>query len=509
MGLLEPAERTRIIKECITPAIDPATNRTRVNWAHLLLATMVDAGYVKRILTTNFDPLIVDALAMTGQPVQTFDLTSSNQYITGVLEPGSVIYLHGQAWGLLLTNTSDETEVVRRHLPVVLQEALADTMLIVVGYSGACDPVFEELSSRVSVFTRRMYWVHYGKGQPEDDVLKMLGEYQREAYLVPGLDADAFMRALVLEGLKVELPPLVRDPLASAHVSLQRIMPFPVRENEPPIDWVEAAKNTVAEAQQYLQKGKEGRPSAEPSGYGSLSIEIAMAGATENLERLNELRPIVTSSGDENLARSLGDAFLSVASALAKRSEWVEAATLLSQIKDMRFTKPEWFHAFQRIVLSDQAKTKEGAEADRLFAQACEKYQRAVEVKPDFLEGLYNWGVALYDQATTKEGAKADRLFVQACEKYQRALEVKPDKHEALYNLACLRACRQTSRDALVIFNSGRNWTRLRNEPRSIRTRTLTRSGRTLVSSHSLSRFRNSTMVSDQKHSPHASFRTK
>jgi tetratricopeptide (TPR) repeat protein len=85
-------------------------------------------------------------------------------------------------------------------------------------------------------------------------------------------------------------------------------------------------------------------------------------------------------------------------------------------------------------VLSAQAKTKQGAEADRLFAEAGAKYAHALEIKPDNHEALNNWGNALSDQAKTKQGAEADRLFAEAGARYAQALEIKPDKHDALNN---------------------------------------------------------------------------
>ncbi|MFA6243319.1 MAG: SIR2 family protein, partial [Candidatus Hydrogenedentales bacterium] len=434
MGLLEPAERTRIIKECIAPAIDPTSKRTKINWAHLLLASMVDAGYVKRILTTNFDPLIVDALALTGQAVRTFDLTSSDQYISGVLEPGSVIYLHGQAWGLLMTNTFEETDVVRKHLPAVLHESLSDSMLIVVGYSGACDPVLEELAARIPVFTHRMYWVHYGSGEPEEGVREILEAYRREAYLVRDHDADAFMRALVLEGLKVELLPLVRDPLDSVLSSLRRIMPFPLKPDEVATDPIISARESVETAIHGMGRVETPSDTDFVHHYGSLAIKVAMAGATENLARLDELRPRVEAMGDEVLRRRLGDAYLQVASSKAQSGGYSEAVELLTLVEGLDFTEPEWVPLLLGNALFEQAKAKEGEEAERLFAESYEKYDAALKIKGDKHEALYNWGAALSEQAKTKEGEEADRLFAKAYEKYDAALKIKGDKHEALCN---------------------------------------------------------------------------
>jgi Tfp pilus assembly protein PilF len=77
---------------------------------------------------------------------------------------------------------------------------------------------------------------------------------------------------------------------------------------------------------------------------------------------------------------------------------------------------------------------KEGGEREALFRDAVEKYERALQLKPDKHEALNNWGNALSDLARMKEGKERETLFGDAMEKYERALQIKPDKHEALNN---------------------------------------------------------------------------
>ncbi|MDY6989903.1 MAG: hypothetical protein SWQ30_17815, partial [Thermodesulfobacteriota bacterium] len=86
------------------------------------------------------------------------------------------------------------------------------------------------------------------------------------------------------------------------------------------------------------------------------------------------------------------------------------------------------------IGLGALAGTKAGKERDRLFQEAFEKYEKALEIKPDKHEALNNWGIGLGALAGTKAGKERDRLFQEAFEKYEKALEIKPDKHEALNN---------------------------------------------------------------------------
>ncbi len=93
-----------------------------------------------------------------------------------------------------------------------------------------------------------------------------------------------------------------------------------------------------------------------------------------------------------------------------------------------------WAYIEHGNALVDQAKTKSGEGADRLFEAAAEKYAQALAIKPDMHEALDNWGNALGAQAKTKSGEDADLLFEAAAEKYAQALAIKPDKHEALNN---------------------------------------------------------------------------
>jgi len=124
-----------------------------------------------------------------------------------------------------------------------------------------------------------------------------------------------------------------------------------------------------------------------------------------------------------------------------KNSRFAAAEIVFSQILGSTITSNDQkFRAFGNLgnTLSEQAKQKTGEEADRLFAQAGEKYEAALRLKPDMHETLNNWGNALSDQAKQKTGEEADRLFAQAGEKLLRTESLTPGK--GAYNLACLSA---------------------------------------------------------------------
>jgi len=86
------------------------------------------------------------------------------------------------------------------------------------------------------------------------------------------------------------------------------------------------------------------------------------------------------------------------------------------------------------VALLEQARTKAGEDADRLFEEAGRKFAEALRLKPNDHEALSNWGNALSGQAKTKAGEEADRLFEEAGRKYAEALKLKPGFHEAFSN---------------------------------------------------------------------------
>lgn len=71
---------------------------------------------------------------------------------------------------------------------------------------------------------------------------------------------------------------------------------------------------------------------------------------------------------------------------------------------------------------------------------ACEKYAAAVKTRPDFHQALNNWGNIFLAQARGKKGAEEERLFEEAQEKFMFAEAIAPGSGS--YNLACIYSLR-------------------------------------------------------------------
>jgi hypothetical protein len=100
MAALPSGPRRRLIEEKVDNA--------RINWAHLAIAQLMRAGFVDRVLTTNFDPLVVRACALVGETPAVYDFATSQLLKPEHIPRKAVFHLHGQRTGFVLLNTDDE-----------------------------------------------------------------------------------------------------------------------------------------------------------------------------------------------------------------------------------------------------------------------------------------------------------------------------------------------------------------------------------------------------------------
>lgn len=89
--------------------------------------------------------------------------------------------------------------------------------------------------------------------------------------------------------------------------------------------------------------------------------------------------------------------------------------------------------------------TKEGEEVEKLYKEAFDKYEKAVEIKLDFHEVYFSWGYTLLLLAKTKEGKDAEVFYNEAIEIGKKSIELGGD----CYNLACAYSLKHEKVNAL------------------------------------------------------------
>src|SRR5262245_33299025 len=187
MSELLISERRDLIAEYV--------DKAKINWAHLCIALLVQAGFVDRVLTTNFDLLVVRACALLNEFPAIYDFAASQLFKAPDIPGKAVVYLHGQHTGFILINTDDDFTRHSRLLGPVFEDAGSGRVWIVVGYSGESDPVFNHLA-RVDRFDNGLFWVGYQNNEPPPHVEEQLLKPGKDAFYVKGYDADSFFITL-------------------------------------------------------------------------------------------------------------------------------------------------------------------------------------------------------------------------------------------------------------------------------------------------------------------------
>src|SRR5687768_3605592 len=377
-------------------------DRAQINWAHLCIALLMEAGYVDRVLTTNFDLLVARACAMLGVFPAIYDFATSQLLKKADIPDKAVFYLHGQRTGFVLMNTEEDMEKHSKLLGPVFEDAGSGRVWIVVGYSGENDPVFEHLAS-IPRFDNGLFWIGYGDREPANHVRERLLAQDKDAFFTKGFDADSFFISLT-RALGIFPPDLVARPFTYLQKTLTHITPFtnPGQTSEDdvmrtPLNWIHNAIDQFETPAWELIIRQSGSHKEIEKSPGLLAV------AARYLLMQGRYEQVLTFHKDyEELPSE-------------------ELAEMLSMAYVMRGNQ-----------LLDHAKARLGKESDQLFIHARENYEAALILKPDRHEALHNWGNLLLDLAKIKAGEEADRLFAEAEDKYKAALDIKPSMPDVL-----------------------------------------------------------------------------
>ena len=474
MAALPPGMRRGLIEDKVDNA--------RINWAHLAIAQLMKAEFVDRVLTTNFDPLVVRACALVGETPAVYDFAASQLLKPEHIPPKAVFHLHGQRTGFVLLITDDEVGKHSERLAPLFKTAGQGKAWIVVGYSGENDPVLTHLAE-VWEFEFGLYWVGYKDADPSPHVRERLLQPGKSASYVRGFDADGFFMELARR-LKVFPPEFVHRPFSHLTELLKPVVEFKLKEGGQDVDVLAKPRRLIADAAERYEaselklEGRQGDDAVDLEAMSKLmagrlsEVQELYSGAAESVSqtardavawsyiergrrprragaagRGEEAQRLWRLAGEKYAealrikpdmpTRSTTGACLRQASA-AGRGRGGAAAVARGRRKICRSapdqagqTRCSTIGAWPSIDRREQAEARKRSGCG---VMAGEKYAEALRVKPDRHETLTNWGVVLSLQAQRAKGEEAQRLWRMADEKYAEALRIKPDGHKALHN---------------------------------------------------------------------------
>ena len=383
MGKLNVEDRDRLIINHI--------DKARINWAYLALAKLFLNNHTKRILTVNFDPLILRACSMLGCFPAVYDLAVSKTFNAKRIVAKSVFYLNGQHTGFVMLNGADELNEHKKTLEEIVRNTGGKIIWVVIGYSGEADPLSEVLNemAKTSGFDQGLYWVDYSN-EPSASQEKLLKN--KNTYFLGGQDADGFLQMLALK-LNCFPPSILTDPFDY----VERI----VTENINFETGGVYAKSIKSRMLYRLEKARGANPNLDVN-----TSNLMLSGRYQDVIDYAKEKPGMISFFNTDLAW----AYLMMANDIRDK------ANSLASSGGIRHAKTLWRKSFRYYKIS----SKYGEDLDVVFR--C-------------------WGVSLSDRGrflSTVDGEQREAIdsWKMASGKYATSLKYDKNSSETLNNFA-------------------------------------------------------------------------
>lgn len=189
-----PAERNQLLRRYFEPTADEREEGLKApRAAHRAVARLVRDGYVRVILTTNFDRLMELALQEEGiVPTVISTPDAAEGALPLVHTKCTVVKLHGDYLDARIKNTPTELARYDRRVVRLLDRVLDEFGLVVVGWSAEWDIALRQAMERSRSQRFTTFWAAHGQ---LGDVAKRLIQLRR-AEVINIDDADSFLSDL-------------------------------------------------------------------------------------------------------------------------------------------------------------------------------------------------------------------------------------------------------------------------------------------------------------------------
>lgn len=189
-----PAERQQLLRAYWEPnGTEREEGLKQPTAAHRAIAALVAQGFVKVIVTTNFDHLMENAIREAGV-VPT--VLSSPDQVQGALPlihtQYCVLKIHGDYLDTRIRNTPAELSAYPVEFDRLLDRILDEFGLIVCGWSADWDPALRSAVTRAPSRRFTTYWAV--RGDPTNEARRLIEH--RDAQMVTIKDADTFFQAI-------------------------------------------------------------------------------------------------------------------------------------------------------------------------------------------------------------------------------------------------------------------------------------------------------------------------
>lgn len=204
MTKLSNTKRKELFKWFIEGNKEKGIKKAKLNFAHIAIAELFKQGYFNRILTVNFDPLLIHACYMVGMyPLPAiYDVGAMGKVNAELLHDPSIVYLNGQHVGFIQRNTTDQLKSHKETLQQIVRSTGCTRTWIIAGYSGENDPLMDALKE-LRPFNNWLYWLEYKSEVLQKESHQFL-EKDEECKVIYDCDSDKTFMDLA-EALECDL----------------------------------------------------------------------------------------------------------------------------------------------------------------------------------------------------------------------------------------------------------------------------------------------------------------
>lgn len=205
------SERSGLLREFFEPTEDDLEHKRKTpTQAHRSIAQLVKQGYIKVIITTNFDRLIEQSLDELNVQYQTLYHDSDIEGMKPLAHADcTVLKIHGDYRDTRFKNVTDELKSYSEPLMDILKRIFDEYGLIVSGWSAEWDTALRDVIK--SVKGRRYSWYWHSLSSEINDKADELIRFRDANIIVDGGGADHFFKSLkeniegIAEGKKTNI----------------------------------------------------------------------------------------------------------------------------------------------------------------------------------------------------------------------------------------------------------------------------------------------------------------
>lgn len=189
-----PSERNGLLKSYFEPSEDEREQGLKSpTQTHRAVAELVVSGYIRVILTTNFDRLLEEAIVAKGiVPTVISTPDAAEGALPLVHTSCTIIKVHGDYLDTRIKNTPDELAQYDQRIDTLLDRVLDEYGLIVCGWSADWDLALRGAIERCKGHRFATFWA--ARGQPSQKAQNLINH--RKAQVISISNSDHFFQEL-------------------------------------------------------------------------------------------------------------------------------------------------------------------------------------------------------------------------------------------------------------------------------------------------------------------------